>query len=119
VIRSNDKPLLWLDDMYATMGGEGAATPVTPQAGEIALKMADVAGIDTQGIALPGYAMGAQWGTTQSSTLEIDGTWGASIATLQVLTNDVQFVNLAGNPYAFNYPGGVYLQAPAQVSARS
>ncbi|HXU07253.1 MAG TPA: hypothetical protein VN903_40150 [Polyangia bacterium] len=119
VIRSNDKPLLWLDDMYATMGGEAGSTPVTAQVGELALKMSDVAGLDTQGVALPGYAMGAQWGTTQSSTLEIDGTWGASIATLQVLTNDVQFVNLAGNPYAFQYPGGVYLQAPAQVSARS
>ena len=61
--------------------------------------------------------MGAQWGTTQSSTLEIDGTWGASAATLQVLTNDVQFVNLSGNPYAFAYSG--YLQAPAQPSART
>jgi hypothetical protein len=119
VLRSNDKPLLIVDDEYRTRGGQAAATPATADVGVMAFQMADIAGIDTQGVALPGYAMGAQWGTTQSSTIEIDGTWGSSAATLQALTNDVQFVNLAGNPYAFQYPGGVYLQAPAQVSARS
>ena len=118
VLRSNDKPLLVVDDEYRTRGGQAAATPTTADTGVMAFQLADIAGVDTQGVALPGYAMGAQWGTTQSSVLEIDGTWGSSIATLQALTNDVQFVNLAGNPYAFNYPGGVYLQAPAQVSAR-
>lgn len=119
VLRSNDKPLLVVDDEYRTRGGSAGSTPVTADTGVMTFQLADIAGIDAQGIALPGYAMGAQWGTTQSSVLEIDGTWGSLIATLQVLTNDVQFVNLAGNPYAFNYPGGVYLQAPAQVSARS
>ncbi len=119
VLRSNDKPLLVVDDEYRTRGGQAAGVPATADTGVMVFQMADIAGIDTQGVALPGFAMGAQWGTTQSSTIEIDGTWGASIATLQVLTNDVQFVNLAGNPYAFQYPGGVYLQAPAQVSARS
>ena len=37
---------------------------------------------------------------------------------MEILTNDVQFVNLAqGNPYAFAYGG--FLQAPAQPSSRS
>ena len=78
--------------------------------------MSDLPGIDTQGAAT-GYGMDAFWGTVQSSTIEVDGTWGGSATSLLVLTNDVQFVNLAGNPYAFAYSG--YLQAPAQPSART
>ena len=79
-------------------------------------KMSDLCGIDAQGAAT-GFGMDAFWGTVQSSTLEIDGSWGANANQLQILTNDVQFVNLAGNPYAFAYSG--YLQAPAQPSART
>lgn len=116
VIRSNDRPLLIVDDEYETQGGEAAATPNTPMVGVMTFKMSDLPGIDTQGAAT-GYGMDAFWGTVQSSTLEIDGTWGANANQLQVLTNDVQFVNLAGNPYAFAYSG--YLQAPAQPSART
>lgn len=116
VIRANDRPLLIIDDEYNTQGGEAAATPVTPLTGVMTFKMSDLPGIDTQGAAT-GFGMDAFWGTVQSSTIEIDGTWGANAAQLQVLTNDVQFVNLAGNPYAFAYSG--YLQAPAQPSART
>ena len=78
--------------------------------------MADITGVDTQGTARD-FGMGAFWGTVQSSVIEVDGTTGSSIATFVTLTNDVQFVNLAGNPYAFAYAG--YLQAPAQASART
>lgn len=116
VIRANDRPLLMVDDGYETMGGEAAATPVTQPVGLIDYKMSDLTGIDVQGAAT-GFGMDAFWGTVQSSTIEIDGTWGATATSLQVLTNDVQFVNLAGNPYAFAYSG--YLQAPAQPSART
>lgn len=116
VIRSSDRPLLMIDDEYHTEGGEAAATPVTAATGVIALKMSDLTGIDAQGSAT-GFGMDAFWGTVQSSTLEVDGTWGGSANNLVVLTNDVQFVNLAGNPYAFAYSG--YLQAPAQPSART
>jgi len=116
MIRSNDRPLLIVDDEYNTQGGEAAATPNTPLTGVMTFKMSDLTGIDAQGAAT-GFGMDAFWGTVQSSTLEIDGTWGASAATLQVLTNDVQFVNLAGNPYAFAYGG--YLQAPAQPGSRT
>lgn len=116
VIRANDRPLLIVDDAYNTMGGEAAATPVVQPTGVLDYKMSDLTGIDVQGSAT-GFGMDAFWGTVQSSTIEFDGTWGATAATLVVLTNDVQFVNLAGNPYAFAYSG--YLQAPAQPSART
>ncbi len=116
VIRANDRPLLMIDDAYNTLGGTAGATPVTAPVGVIDVKMSDLTGVDTQGTAT-GFGMDAFWGTVQSSTIEIDGTWGASATALSVLTNDVQFVNLAGNPYAFAYSG--YLQAPAQPSART
>lgn len=115
VIRANDDPLLIVDDEYSTRVGEAGSTPTTPQVGVIALQMSDIAGIDVQG-AGEAFGMGAFWGTVQSSTLELGGTWGAASATLEVLTNDVQFVDLAGNPYAFAYGG--FLQAPAQAGAR-
>jgi hypothetical protein len=115
VIRASDDPVRIVDDEYATMLGRAGATPQTPDTGVITIQMSDVSGIDAQGPA-EGYGMNAYWGTVQSSTLEIDGTWGAGMTTLEVLTNDVQFVNLAGNPYAFAYAG--YLQAPAQPIAR-
>jgi hypothetical protein len=116
VIRANDRPLLIVDDEYNTMGGEAASTPTTPLTGVMTFKMSDLSGIDAQG-ASGGFGMDAFWGTVQSSTLEIDGTWGANAVLLSILTNDVQFVNLAGNPYAFAYGG--YLQAPAQPGSRT
>jgi len=116
VIRANDRPLVMIDDAYNTLGGLAGSTAVVPPTGVIDFKMSDLTGIDTQGSAT-GFGMDAFWGTVQSSTIEVDGTWGANAANLVVLTNDVQFVNLAGNPYAFAYSG--YLQAPAQPSART
>jgi hypothetical protein len=103
-------------DEYATRGGQAAATPTTADTGVIAYQMADLSGIDAQGPA-EGFGMNGFWGTTQSSTLELDWTTGSTLTTVIVLTNDVQFVNLAGNPYAFAYSG--YLQAPAQPIART
>lgn len=115
VIRASDEPTRMIDDEFATMGGRAAATASTPDTGVLALQMANYTGLDAQGPGM-GFGMNAFWGTVQSSTLEVDGSWGATAATLEVLTNDVQFVNLAGNPYAFAYAG--YLQAPAQPIAR-
>lgn len=115
VIRANDVSTLIIDDEYQTRGGVAMSTPFTPRTGVIALQMSDMGGIDAEGVA-EGFGLGAFWGTVQSSTLEIGGTWGASVTVLEVLTNDVQFVDLAGNPYAFS--AGAYLQSPAQASAR-
>lgn len=115
IIRTNDTAAMWLDDEYMIRGGQAAATPTTPPTGEIALSMAAMAGIDAQGAA---NSLGEEpfWGTVQSSTITLSGTWGASVTALEQVTNDVQLVDLTGNPYQFNQ--GVYLQAPAQVSAR-
>lgn len=115
VVRAGDDPLLIVDDEYQTRGGIAMTTPFTPRTGCIALQMSDMAGLDVQGAAEL-FGMGAFWGTVQSSTLEVGGTWGAASATLEVITNDCQFVDLAGNPYAFAYGG--YLQAPAQPGSR-
>ncbi len=115
VVRSGDDPTLIVDDEYQTRGGVSMTTPFTARVGCMALQMSDMAGVDVEGVAAL-LGMGAFWGTVQSSTLEVGGTWGSSAVTLEVLTNDVQFVDLAGNPYAFSYGG--YLQAPAQPGAR-
>jgi hypothetical protein len=119
VIKANDSPVLIVDDEYHTRGGVATGAPAAtagpvPDTGVISVQMSDVAGLDVQGAA-ESYGMNSFWGTVQSSTIEIGGTWGAAAATLEVLTNDVQFVDLAGNPYAFAYGG--YLQAPAQPKA--
>lgn len=119
VIKANDSPLLITDDEYHTRGGVATGNPASAagpagDTGVIAIQMSDVAGVDAQGVA-EAFGMNAFWGTVQSSTIEIGGTWGAAAATLEVLTNDVQFVDLAGNPYAFAYGG--YLQAGAQPKA--
>lgn len=115
VIRSNDDVALWLDDSYQLRGGAAAATPVTNLTGVVPLSMSAVSGADWQGSA---NSLGEEsfWGTVQSSTVSLNGTWGSTAATLQQLTNDVQLVDLTGNPYQFN--AGVYLQAPAQPSVR-
>jgi hypothetical protein len=115
VVRTNDTATLWIDDDYMIMGGQAAATPTTTPIGEIALSMAAMAGLDAQGAA---NSLGEEpfWGTVQSSTITMSGTWGASVTLLEQVTNDVQLVDLTGNPYQFN--AGVYLQAPAQQSAR-
>lgn len=119
VVKANDDPRLIVDDEYHTRGGIAAGAPAVAtgpisDTGVMAIQMSDVAGVDAQGVA-EAFGMNAFWGTVQSSTIEIGGTWGAGAATLEVLTNDVQFVDLAGNPYAFAYGG--YLQAGAQPKA--
>jgi hypothetical protein len=114
VVRANDNPTLIVDDEYTTRGSV-AGSVFAARTGVMALQMSDMTGIDAEGVAEL-FGMGAFWGTVQSSTLEVGGSWGASITVLEVVTNDVQFVDLAGNPYAFAYGG--YLQAPAQVGAR-
>jgi hypothetical protein len=115
VIRSNDNPVLWVDDDFQIRGGSAALTTPTPDTGIMNLSMAAIAGSDLQG---PAASLGEEsfWGTVQSSTITLSGTWGASITLLEQVTNDVQLVDLTGNPYQFN--AGTYLQAPAQVSAR-
>ena len=116
LIRQNDTTTLWIDDEYMTEGGVAAATPLTAETGVIALQMAAPFGEDTQASDSNGLGMWQYWGTTQSSTITLSGTWGSGLDTLEVLTNDVLITDLSGNPYTF--AGGMFLQAPAQRSAR-
>jgi hypothetical protein len=115
VVRTNDNVNLWRDDEYMIRGGSSGSTPVTNQVGVVALSMAALAGADFQGAA---SSLGEEpfWGTVQSSTVTLSGTWGASVTLLEQCTNDVQLVDLTGNPYQFS--GGTFLQAPAQPSVR-
>jgi hypothetical protein len=115
VIRTNDDPVLWTDDDYMLQGGAAGSTPTTQPTGVIGFAMDAIAGADWQGSA-NGFGEEPFWGTVQSSTVSLSGTWGASITLLEQITNDVQLVDLTGNPYQFNQ--GLYLQAPAQASAR-
>jgi hypothetical protein len=116
VIRQGDSPLVINHEEWEARLGAGAPTPQTQLTGVLALpKNTALSGIDVQG-SQENYGLGAFWGTVQSSTLEFAGTWGGTVATLEVLTNDVQFVSLEGNPWALG--AGSYLQAPAQPSAR-
>lgn len=116
LLRNADAQLLLVDDDYMVRGAAPGTTPQTNDVGVVVLKMADHAGVDVQGLA-EAFGLDEFWGTVQSSVLGIAGTWGASATGLEVLTNDVQVVSLAGNPYAFAY--APYLQAPAQPPTRT
>lgn len=116
VVRANDNPALWLDDDYMTRGGAAQSTPETADVGVVWIKNADLAGVDITALGLDGLGMSRQWGTTQTSTISVGGTWGATIAYIQLLTNDVQYVLPAPNPYAAR-SGEPFLQNMAQPSA--
>ena len=56
-------------------------------------------------------------GTNEASRIEFAGTWGATAAQLQVLTNDINGVSLEGSPYAFSY--AQQLTSPSLPSVRT
>lgn len=116
LLRNADHQLLIVDDDYHVRGGAASPTPQTADVGVLVFKMADHCGIDVEGVS-EHFGLDEFWGTVQSSVLGMMGTWGGSGTRLEVLTNDVQVVSLAGNPYAFAY--GPYLQAPAQPATRT
>lgn len=117
VVRANDTPVLMIDDDYMTRGGAAIGTSFEPvDVGVVWLKNTDLAGIDLSAVGLDGLGMARQWGTTQTSTITIGGTWGGTIAYVQLLTNDVQYVLPSPNPYAAR-SGEPFLQNMAQPSA--
>lgn len=116
LIRANDDPNLILDDEYMTRGGSAAVTPETADTGVLFLKFGDPGGIDVSALGLDGLGMVKQWGTTQTSTITFGGTWGGSVALVNFLTNDVQYVLPSPNPYALA-AGEPYLSNMAQPSA--
>jgi len=103
LINSKDDPVLWVDDEYMVRGGaasSASASRQTADTGVIWLKQSAPAGIDISGVGLDGLGMSRQWGTTVTSNITIGGTWGATVTYVQLLTNDVQYVIPAPNPYA-------------------
>jgi hypothetical protein len=116
VVRANDSPVLMIDDDYMTRVGAAAATPVTADVGVVWIKNSDLAGIDLSAVGLDGLGMSRQWGTTQTSTISLGGSWGATVSYVQFLTNDVQYVLPSPNPYAAR-SGEPFLQNMAQPSA--
>jgi hypothetical protein len=116
VVRANDAVPLLIDDDYMTRLGAAQTTPETADVGVLWLKNTDLAGIDVSALGLDGLGMARQWGTTQTSTITIGGTWGATVAYVQLLTNDVQYVLPSPNPYAAR-SGEPFLQNMAQPSA--
>ena len=103
LINSKDDPVLWIDDEYMIRGGaasSASASRQTADVGVIWLKQSAPAGMDVSGISLDGLGMSRQWGTTVTSNITIGGTWGSTVAYVQLLTNDVQYVVPAPNPYS-------------------
>jgi hypothetical protein len=118
VIRVNDDPNLWIDDEYMTRLGAAAVTPETQDTGVLPLKFSDPGGIDVSALGLDGLGMVKQWGTTQTSTITLGGTWGGSVSYVVFVTNDVQYVLPSPNPYALA-SGEPFLSNMAQPSAVS
>jgi hypothetical protein len=116
VIRANDSPVIMIDDDYMTRVGAAQTTPETADVGVVWIKNSDLAGIDLSAVGLDGLGMARQWGTTQTSTITFGGTWGGTVAYIQFLTNDVQYVLPSPNPYAAR-SGEPFLQNMAQPSA--
>jgi hypothetical protein len=116
LVRANDSPTLMIDDDYMTRVGAAQTTPQTADVGVLWWKNSDLAGIDISGTAVDGVGMARQWGTTQTSTITIGGSWGATVSYVQLLTNDCQYVLPSPNPYAAR-SGEPFLQHMAQPSA--
>lgn len=109
-------PAIVLDNWFRRETGQAAATGVTADTGVLPVMFAAIDGANVQGV---DGTLGSQgWlGNNQASRIEFSGTWGASAAALDVLTNDVNGVSLEGSAYAFAY--GQQLAAASQPSVRS
>jgi len=113
---------IWLASLLSNLGlliqGVGAAwamTQMASSADRVALVQTALM-LPVMLIAMPAGAIADMYDRRIVALVSLSiALSGATLLT--VLTNDVQFVNLAGNPYAFAYSS--YLQAPAQPSART
>lgn len=113
---NNIDPAVILENWFRRETGQAGSTNVTADTGVLpiifgAVDAANIAGVDG--------TLGSQgWlGNNQASRIELSGTWGATAATLDVLTNDVNGVSLEGSAYAFAF--GQQLAAASQPSVRS
>ena len=110
-------PLYHVERFYSENAGEAASTQVGQDTGVIAFSYHDPGGMDVQSNANDRIGWQKFIGTVQSSRIEWGGTYGASITSMDILTNDVNFVDLTGSPYSFGF--SEQLQAPAQPQTRS
>jgi hypothetical protein len=110
-------PVYHVERFYSENPGQAGSTQVAQDLGVIALSYHDPGALDIQSNANDKLGWQHFIGTVQSSRIEWSGTFGANITALDVLTNDVNFVDLTGSPYSFGF--GDQLQAPAQPANRS
>jgi hypothetical protein len=114
---SNVDPNYLVERFYRQAGGQAGSTNVTQDTGVICFPYSNPSGVDTQGVAPDSFGWNRFVGTVQSSRIEWSGTWGANAASVDILTNDVNFVDLTGSPYSFGF--AQQLQAPAQPQMRT
>lgn len=109
-------PALIVEKWYRREVGQAGSTLVAADTGVLPVLFDNPDGINIQGVdgtlGMQGYL-----GTNEASRIEFAGTWGASITTLQVLTNDINGVSLEGSPYAFSF--AQQLASPTQPSVRT
>jgi hypothetical protein len=110
-------PNYLVERFYKQAGGQAAATNTTQDTGVLAVPYSNPSGADVQGLSPDSFGWNRFVGTVQSSRIEWSGTWGANAASVDILTNDVNFVDLTGSPYSFGF--SQQLQAPAQPQMRT
>jgi hypothetical protein len=110
-------PNYHVERFFSENGGQPATTPTAADTGVIALSYHNPGGMDLQANANDRIGWQKFIGTVQSSRIEWSGTFGASVTALDILTNDVNFVDLTGSPYSFGF--SEQLQAPAQPQTRT
>ncbi len=113
---SNIDPAVIVDEWYRREVGQAGSTNVALDTGVLPVPFENPDAINIQGV---DGTLGMQGflGTNEASRIEFAGTWGATAAVLQCLTNDVNGVSLEGSPYAFSY--AQQLAAPTQPSVRT
>lgn len=113
---SNIDPAIIVEEWFRREVGQAGSTNVALDTGVLPVPFENVDAINIQGVdgtlGMQGYL-----GTNEASRIEFAGTWGATAAILQMLTNDVNGVSLEGSPYAFSY--AQQLAAPTQPSVRT
>jgi len=114
---SNVDPQYLVERFFRQAGGQVGATNVAQDTGVVVFPYSNPSGVDTQAVAPDSFGWNRFVGTVQSSRIEWSGTWGPSIALVDILTNDVNFVDLTGSPYSFGF--SQQLNAPAQPQIRS
>jgi hypothetical protein len=112
----NIDPQVMYERWWRREVGQAGSTNVTADLGVLPDLYSNIDGINIQGV---DGTLGMQGflGTNQASRMELSGTWGASVSTLQCLTNDVNGVSLEGSMYAWSF--GNQLMSPSPPSVRS